>query len=146
MAWPLQFIRPAQSRGPRIEGAEGGDLFVEGNIDGGEALYIDARVIGDVTAGKIFIGAAGVIHGTVQARNVEIAGTVHGAIIASTVQLGAGAVVHGVIEHRGLTIAPGVEFEGQSVQRAVVDEAQLDAWKSEAETEVVKDQARALAG
>jgi len=146
MAWPLPFIRPAQIRGPRIEGAEGGALFVDGTIDGGEALYIDARVIGDITAGKISIGATGVIHGTLQARDVDIAGTVHGSIIASKVQLGSGAVVHGVIEHLGLTIAEGVEFEGRSVQRVAAPAAQLDAWKSEAEGDVTEGQVHALAG
>ena len=48
MVWPLRFSRAAPGRRPRIEGAEGGRLSIDGNIDGGEALFIDARVNGVV--------------------------------------------------------------------------------------------------
>ena len=131
MVLPLRFGRAPPSHRPRIEGGENGSLSVKGDIDGGEALVIDARVIGDVTAGRISIAAAAVVHGTVQGRSVAIAGTVHGAIVASDVQLDAGAVVHGRIEHLSLSVAATADFQGESVRRAAVDDATLAEWADE---------------
>jgi len=117
MVLPLRFGRSPHARRPHIEGAEDGVLIVEGNINGGEALVVEARVVGDVTAGRVSVGAAGVVHGTVQGRSVQVAGTVHGAIIASEVQLDPGAIVFGRIEHLSLSIAETADFEGVSVRR-----------------------------
>ena len=125
MVLPLRFGRAPAGLRPRIESAEGGRLIVDGNIDGGEALVIEALVHGDVTAGRISVGAAAVVHGNLQGRSVEVAGTVHGAIVASEVQLDAGAVVHGSIEHLSLSIAATADFQGQSIRRPVGQDAQI---------------------
>jgi cytoskeletal protein CcmA (bactofilin family) len=152
MVLPLRFGRAPPSRRPRIEGAENGSLLVKGDIDGGEALVIDARVIGDVTAGRISISADAVVHGTVQGRSVEIAGTVHGAIVASDVQLEAGAVVHGRIEHLSLSVAATADFQGESIRRAAEGAAALAEWADELGAEVhagdgeAGGEAQALAG
>jgi cytoskeletal protein CcmA (bactofilin family) len=135
MVLPLRFGRAAPVYRPRIEGAENGGIVVEGDIAGGEALFVDARVIGDVTADRVQIAAAAVIHGVVQGQSVAVAGTVHGAIIASDVQLDDGAVVHGRIEHLTLSVAATADFQGESVRR-VADPAALADWAEEAEADV----------
>jgi len=127
MVLPLRFGRAPLARRPHIEGAADGILIVEGNIKGGEALVVDARVVGDVTAGRVSVGATGVVHGTVQGRSVSVAGTVHGAIIASQVQLDAGAIVFGRIEHLSLSIAETADFEGVSVRRPPGEDSTADA-------------------
>jgi len=142
MVWPLRFSRAAPGRRPRIEGAEGGRL----SIDGGEALFIDARVNGDVTAGRVSIGAGAVVHGDIRGRSVEVAGAVHGAIVASDVQLEAGAIVHGRIEHLSLSVAQTADFQGQSVRGASAD-ALLRELASPSDNEADIDAERtALAG
>lgn len=143
MVWPLRFSRAAPGRKPRIEGGEDGRLSIDGNIDGGEVLFIEALVNGDVTAGRVSIGAA-VIHGEVHGRSVAVAGTVHGAIVASDVQLAEGAIVHGRIEHLSLSVAQMADFEGESVR--LEPEAMLKELTGPTEVEAGDAGPQALAG
>jgi cytoskeletal protein CcmA (bactofilin family) len=90
------------------------NLRVVGNLTTDGELQVDGTVEGDVTAGRLTVGASARITGNANAEQVIVQGEVRGAIHARTVQLGRSAKVTGDIGWREtLTIEAGAYYEGQ---------------------------------
>jgi len=95
-------------------------LIAEGVVMRGDVttlgdMHLDGAVEGDLKAGHLTIGEAGLVAGAIQADVVEIRGRVTGTIVARVVKLWATARVDGDISHTELAIDAGAHFEGRSL-------------------------------
>lgn len=84
-----------------------GDLKTDGEI------HVDGRVLGDVSCGKLVVGAGAAIEGEITAREVDVHGDVTGCIRGDRVQLAKTAKVLGDIWHESLSMEAGAHLEGQ---------------------------------
>ncbi|MEF8797315.1 MAG: polymer-forming cytoskeletal protein [Salinivenus sp.] len=95
----------------------GADTTISGDviISGAEDLRIEGTIRADVErAGRVLVAPTGTVHGTVQARSIQVAGTVHGALRAERgLLLTAGSTVRGRLQAGNLTIEPGADFRGE---------------------------------
>ncbi len=89
------------------------NLHVVGNLTTEGELQLDGVVEGDVTAGRLTIGANAKVTGNVNAEMVNVQGEVRGTIRARSVQLARSAKVTGDIWHETLSIEAGAYYEGQ---------------------------------
>jgi cytoskeletal protein CcmA (bactofilin family) len=87
---------------------------VNGKLNFTTPTRIEGRLRGEVRASDLLvIGASGVLHGTVRARALLVAGEVRGEIRgAERVEIQPGGRVTGLVETRTLVIAEGSYFDG----------------------------------
>jgi cytoskeletal protein CcmA (bactofilin family) len=86
-----------------------GKLKTEGNI------RIDGKLIGDLAArANAAVGLTGSVEGTLQAKNISLAGKVHGTVTAEEkLILESKAVVRGDIRAARLVVDEGAIFDGE---------------------------------
>lgn len=96
---------------PNIIGA---GTKVVGDIDTNGDLRIDGVIEGNITAkGKVVLGSAGSIKGTIKCANAEISGNFDGKIEASELlSLKSTSVFKGDMKVSKLSIEPGAIFNG----------------------------------
>lgn len=87
---------------------------VEGDIACTGEVHIGGSVSGNLTAGKITIGEAGSVNGTVEAETAIINGSLSGRLVAMNVVLGRASHVTADIVYCSMRIEPGAVFEGYS--------------------------------
>ena len=106
---------------PDIVTTFGSGMLVTGNVVASGAVQIFGRVIGDVRAEHLIIGAGAYVEGTVTARDAVVQGTFKGTLYANAVKLQGEALVQGEVYNKSLSIEPNVVFEGSSrrLERAV---------------------------
>ncbi len=93
----------------------GTGTVVEGKITTEGSIRIDGTMVGDVLArADAAIGSSGVVKGTINAKNISLAGRVKGSVIASEkLILESKSVLQGDIRSSKLVVDEGALFEGQ---------------------------------
>ena len=88
---------------------------IEGKIKSDGSVRIDGRLVGDVAVkSNAAVGLTGVVEGTLQAKNISLAGKVQGTVIAlEKLILESKAVMHGDIRAARLVIDEGAIFDGE---------------------------------
>jgi cytoskeletal protein CcmA (bactofilin family) len=119
-AQPMNGARPPISMAPMVSAASGAasvigtDLSVTGNLLSKGEIHVEGQVQGDLTAGRVVVGANAKITGGIVADEIEVHGTVHGSIRGMRVTLKANSRVEGDVFHQMLAIEQGAYFEGKS--------------------------------
>jgi cytoskeletal protein CcmA (bactofilin family) len=87
---------------------------VNGKLNFTAPTRIEGRLRGEIRATDLLVIArTGVVHGTVWARNLVVAGEVRGQVLgAERVEIERGGRVVGLIETKSLAIPEGAFFEG----------------------------------
>jgi len=88
---------------------------VEGSVKTEGNVRIDGKLVGDVVAkANAAVGISGVVEGTVQAKNISLAGKVHGTVTATEkLILESKSVIHGDIRAALLVVDEGAIFDGE---------------------------------
>jgi cytoskeletal protein CcmA (bactofilin family) len=88
---------------------------VEGKIKSEGSVRIDGKLVGDIAVkANAAVGHSGVVEGTVQAKNVSLAGKLQGTVTATEkLILESNAVVRGDIRAARLVVDEGAMFDGQ---------------------------------
>lgn len=99
----------------------GKSVVIKGELSGSEDLYIDGTVEGSIQlqGNNLVIGPNGHVHADVNAKGVEIQGTLEGNIHATDcAELRKSAVIQGDIVTQRIAIEDGAYFKGKvEVQR-----------------------------
>lgn len=87
---------------------------IVGNIDTNGDLRVDGTIEGDIQSkGKLVLGTAGVIKGTIKCVNAEISGTFEGKMeVSELLSLKSTSVFKGEMTIAKLSIEPGAVFNG----------------------------------
>lgn len=95
----------------------GGGTVVEGRIKTEGSIRIDGKLTGDLIAkANVAVGEAGVVDGSLVARNISLAGKVHGTVTATEkLVLEGKSVMKGDIRAARLVVDEGAVFDGQCV-------------------------------
>lgn len=106
--------REAATSFDQIDTLVGGDTVFRGAITAAGTVRIDGKLEGEVTTkGDIVIGESGQVEGTLQGRNLLVAGEVQGNIIASgKVEMASTGQVFGDIKVGSLVVDSGAVFHG----------------------------------
>lgn len=102
----------------RFDTLIGRQTEIQGNLQFGESIRIDGKVVGNVglpgsQEQSVVIGPTGEVQGDVSAGRVIVAGKVLGNIHAfEKVELDAAAVVHGDIKYQSIAMAHGCRVHG----------------------------------
>jgi len=88
---------------------------IEGKVKSEGNVRIDGKLIGDLVAkANAAVGLAGVVEGTMQAKNISLAGKVNGTVTATEkLILESKAVMHGDIRAARLVVDEGAIFDGE---------------------------------
>ncbi|HXX62367.1 MAG TPA: polymer-forming cytoskeletal protein [Bacteroidota bacterium] len=99
----------------------GNNTFVTGNIRTEGSIRVDGKVVGNiVTQADAAVGLNGVVEGSVDARNITIAGKVMGTLTAAHKLILEGkAVMKGDIRTARLVVDEGAVFDGRSSMTGV---------------------------
>ncbi len=93
----------------------GKGLFVKGEINGSESLFIDGKVEGSITlpGNRVTVGRNGQVAASITAREIVILGKVRGNIIASDrVDIRAEGALTGDVTASRISIEDGAFFKG----------------------------------
>ncbi len=104
-----------RSRGDAELSLVSAGTVIDGKIRTEGSIRVDGKVVGDVVAkADAAVGIAGVVEGTVTARNIALAGKVHGTVSAGEkLTLENKSVVRGDIRAAKLVVDEGAMFDGE---------------------------------
>jgi len=109
----------ARNRTHNVNMEQGINRIVEGTVMEGAirsegSIRIDGRFVGDIqTSGRLVIGSAGSVEGTVDCADCESEGVVRGQIrVAGLLSLKATAEVEGEIRYGRMAVEAGARVEG----------------------------------
>ena len=87
---------------------------IVGTITADSDFRIDGSIEGDLNcSGKVVIGEAGRIKGTITCQNAEILGLLDGKIVChQQLSLRASGKIHGDVQTKSLIVEPGALFNG----------------------------------
>jgi serine/threonine protein phosphatase 1 len=94
----------------------GPELTVRGRIHAKGEVRIDGHVYGDVHAGRIVVGQAARIEGSLAADDVWISGSMQGTVRGNSLTFKKDAHVKADVLHKSLIIEEGCHIEGRSRQ------------------------------
>jgi len=99
----------------RVETIIGAGTVLTGDLEIKGTLRIDGRCEGKISSsGDVVVGESGFIVATVEARNLQVAGTVRGGIkTGGILEISATGKVYGDIEVGKVIVANGAIFQGQ---------------------------------
>jgi cytoskeletal protein CcmA (bactofilin family) len=98
-----------------IETILGPGAILEGNIKTDKVVRVDGKILGNIEASGVLIGAEAQVVGDINTEIVIIGGKVKANINAKeSVEILSTAVVAGDIKTNMLTIAEGAQFDGKS--------------------------------
>src|SRR4051812_17089490 len=95
----------------------GPEMSVTGDIAAGGDLHVDGKIDGDVRCGALTLGESGEIRGNIVAGTARLAGLVDGAVEAGTLSLEHSARVTGDILYETLSVSSGADVEGRFKRR-----------------------------
>ena len=102
------------------------NLTITGNLNSEGDIQVDGLVEGDITTGRLTVGAEGKVRGEIRADELKVLGTVHGEIQARRVNFASSAHVEGNVIHEELSIESGAFVEGHCRRMEITeDEAGL---------------------
>jgi cytoskeletal protein CcmA (bactofilin family) len=88
-------------------------LTVKGRLDSLGTIHVEGRVLGQIAADRLVVGAGGYVEGDVVANDVRIGGRFMGRIFARHVTLDSSADVTGRVFHHTVTVAKGARIDGR---------------------------------
>jgi len=88
-------------------------LTVRGILDTEGEVHVQGRVLGQINADRLVLGAEGYVEGDVIARDVHILGRFKGRIFAYTVTLDSSADITGRVFHHIATVEKGAKIDGR---------------------------------
>jgi cytoskeletal protein CcmA (bactofilin family) len=91
------------------------DSVIEGTISGAGDIQIEGELRGKVdSTGAVRVASQGKVAGSLAARTVVVAGSVHGDILAGeTIELDVSSTVEGDMTAPRIRVAEGATFDGQ---------------------------------
>ncbi len=90
----------------------GDGVVIEGNITLPETVFVNGTVTGDLRAGKVLVGPAGVIRGKVYANTADIQGSIKEFInVADHLVLRSSARLEGHVEYQTIEIEDGAQID-----------------------------------
>jgi cytoskeletal protein CcmA (bactofilin family) len=94
----------------------GTGTVINGNIKTEGSIRVDGRIVGNVvTQSDAAVGLSGVVEGSVDARNITIAGKVLGTLTAAQkLVLESRSVIRGDLRTARLVVDEGAVFDGKS--------------------------------
>jgi cytoskeletal protein CcmA (bactofilin family) len=95
----------------------GAEMNVTGDIATGGDLHVDGKIDGDIRCTTLTLGEGGEIHGNIVAGSARLAGLVQGAVEVGTLTLDHSARVTGDILYETLTISGGADVDGRFKRR-----------------------------
>jgi cytoskeletal protein CcmA (bactofilin family) len=100
----------------------GTGTVITGNIKTDGMIRVDGRVVGNlVTLGDAAVGLTGIIEGSLDARNITVAGKVMGTITAmQKLVLESKSVLKGDLRTARLVVDEGAVFDGRSAMTTTV--------------------------
>jgi len=98
----------------------GNNTVITGNIRTEGSIRVDGKIVGNVvTQADAAVGINGVVEGSVDARNITVAGKVMGTLTAAQkLVLEAKSVMKGDIRTARLVVDEGAVFDGRSAMTA----------------------------
>jgi cytoskeletal protein CcmA (bactofilin family) len=91
----------------------GPEMVVSGDIATDARLHVDGRIEGDVRCGTLSQGEAGTIAGHIVAEDARLAGLVDGTVTARNLTLAPTARVTGDVAYEILSIESGARIDGR---------------------------------
>ncbi|MDE2165540.1 MAG: polymer-forming cytoskeletal protein [Alphaproteobacteria bacterium] len=88
-------------------------LTIKGRLDSLGAVHVDGRVLGQIAADRLVVGAGGYVEGDIVANDVRIGGRFTGRIFARHVTLDSSADITGRVFHHTVTVAKGARIDGR---------------------------------
>lgn len=87
---------------------------IVGNITADSDYRIDGLIEGELNcSGKVVIGEAGRVKGTINCQNAEVMGLIEGKVICSQqLSLRANGRINGDVQTKTLIVEPGAQFNG----------------------------------
>lgn len=95
----------------------GPEMTITGDIATGGDLHVEGKIEGDVRCGGLTLGESGEIRGNIVAGSARLAGLVDGAVEAGTLSLDQSARVTGDILYEMLSVSSGADVEGRFKRR-----------------------------
>ena len=114
----LAFEAPSRTSSPAVTGDQatiGKGLFIKGEINGSESLFIDGKVEGSVNlpGNRVTIGRNGQVSATITAREIVVLGKVRGNVSATDrVDIRAEGSLSGDVTAARISIEDGAFFKG----------------------------------
>jgi cytoskeletal protein CcmA (bactofilin family) len=129
----------AQGKGARFSFV-GPEMNVTGDIATGGDLHVDGKIDGDIRCNVLTLGESGEIRGNIFAGSARLAGLVDGAVEAGIVSLDQSARITGDILYETLSVSSGADVEGRFKRRKSAGDGSAGA-----RTEAAKPPHQALA-
>jgi cytoskeletal protein CcmA (bactofilin family) len=114
----LAYETPSRTPSPSVTGEQatvGKGLFIKGEINGSESLFIDGKVEGSVNlpGNRVTIGRNGQVSATITAREIVVLGKVRGNVSATDrVDIRAEGSLSGDVSAARISIEDGAFFKG----------------------------------
>lgn len=86
---------------------------IVGNVTDGDVIHIDGRIEGDIICKELVIGATGEVLGNVEAKSVELYGTLNGTLKAENLFIAGSAKFVGDSVYKTIAIEPGAVLVGK---------------------------------
>ena len=115
---PAPAFEPPPSRTPAVTGEQatiGKGLFIKGEINGTESLFIDGKVEGSVNlpGNRVTVGRNGQVSANISAREIVVLGKVRGNVTAADrVDIRAEGSLSGDVAAARISIEDGAFFKG----------------------------------
>lgn len=99
--------------GEEVVAQVGRSLTITGRLNTAGEIHVLGRIVGQITADRLFLAEGGFMQGDVVANDVQIAGRFNGCIYGRNVFLESSAEVTGRIFHNTITVAKGARIDGR---------------------------------
>lgn len=84
-----------------------------GDMKSDGSLTVDGAIVGNLVVHTLFIGATGMVDGSVKAQSVNVEGCLSGAVECKDLSVGGKAVVDGHLAYSTLAIQRGATIKGE---------------------------------
>ena len=84
-----------------------------GDMKSDGSLTVDGAIVGNLVVHTLFIGATGMVDGSVKAESVNVEGCLSGAVECKDLSVGGKAVVDGHLAYSTLAIQRGATIKGE---------------------------------
>lgn len=85
---------------------------INGDIISNAVLHIDGQVKGDITCDELVIGTRGMVEGAVNAKSLQLYGTLKGKVVSENIFIAKSAKLIGDATHHSIAIEPGAYVDG----------------------------------
>ncbi len=115
---PLPLVQSLSSSQKPSVVSEG--FLIRGDIESEGILHVEGSVIGTLKADDVNVGAAGLVEGTLNCKNLSVKGRLSGSVVCDELIVAPSAQIQGEISYVSLTIGSGATIECEMICRAGV--------------------------